>query len=82
VSRGLVAFDKEVKILDAHLAVRPFLIGNDVTLADFSVAAPLFYAERAGLPATPYANVQAWLARVSTLPCWGETAPQPVAAAA
>jgi glutathione S-transferase len=82
VSNGLAAFDREVRVLDAHLAVRPFLIGNDVTLADFSVAAPLFYAEPAGLPVMPYANVQAWFARVSALPCWEETAPQPVAAAA
>jgi glutathione S-transferase len=82
VAKGLAAFNKEAAVLDAHLAKQPYLAGNDVTLADFSVAAPLFYAERADLPVAPYANVKAWFARVSALPCWRETAPQPVAAAA
>jgi glutathione S-transferase len=82
VAKGLAAFNKEAAVLDAHLAKQPCLVGMDMTLADFSVAAPLFYAERADLPLAPYANVRAWFARVSTLPCWRETAPQPVAAAA
>ena len=38
------------------LANSPILSGKDVTLADFSVAAPLFYAERADLPIAPYAT--------------------------
>jgi glutathione S-transferase len=44
--------------------------------------APLFYADRAGMPLAPYAKVRDWFARVSALSCWRETAPQPVAAAA
>ncbi len=70
VAKGLTAFNKEAAVLDAHLAKQPYLVGKDVTLADFSVAAPLFYAERADLPLAPYANVRAWFARVSALPCW------------
>ena len=69
-------------MLDAHLAKQPYLVGKEVTLADFSVAAPLFYAERAGLPVAPYPNLKDWFARVSALPCWQETAPQFTAAAA
>jgi glutathione S-transferase len=82
VAKGLAAFNKEAAVLDARLTKQPYLAGKDATLADFSVAAPLFYAERADLPVAPYANVRAWFARVSSLPCWRETAPQPVAAAA
>jgi glutathione S-transferase len=82
VAKGLDAFHKEAKVLDAHLARQPYLICKDATLADFSVAAPLFYAERADLPVAPYRNVQTWFGRVSAMPCWGETAPQPTAAAA
>ncbi len=82
VAKGLECFNKEAAMLDAHLAKQSYLVGNDVTLADFSVAAPLFYAERAGLPLASYPNVKDWFARVSALPCWKETAPQFPAAAA
>ena len=46
------------------------------TLADFSVAAPLFHAEAADFPLKPYPRIQEWFARMSALPCWRETAPQ------
>jgi glutathione S-transferase len=82
VAKGLECFNKEAKMLDAHLTKQPYLVGKDLTLADFSVAAPLFYADRAGMPLQPYAKVRDWFARVSALPCWRETAPHPVAAAA
>jgi glutathione S-transferase len=82
VAKGLEAFHREAKVLDAHLAKQRYLAGNDVTLADFSVAAPLFHAQAADIPVAPYGRVQEWFARVSALPCWRETAPQQPAAAA
>jgi glutathione S-transferase len=82
VAKGLEAFHKEAKVLDAHLTKQPYLVGKNLSLADFSVAAPLFYADRADLPVAPYAHIKDWFARVSALPAWRETAPQPAAAAA
>ena len=82
VAKGLECFDRDAVILDAHLAKQPYLVGNAVTLADFSVAAPLFYAERAALPLAPYAHVRDWFARLAALPCWQQTMPQFTAAAA
>jgi glutathione S-transferase len=82
VAKGLECFNKEAKVLDAHLAKQPYLVGKDITIADFSVAAPLFYAEQADMPVAPYARLRDWFGRVSALPCWGETAPQQTAAAA
>ena len=81
VAKATEAFNKEAKMLDAHLAKRKYLVGDTVTLADFIVAAPLFHAQGAGMPVAPYANVRSWFERVSALPCWGETAPQMAAAA-
>jgi glutathione S-transferase len=72
IAKGLECFGREAAVL----------VGKDVTLADFSVAAPLFYAERAGLPLASYPNVKDWFARVAALPCWQQTAPQFSAAAA
>jgi glutathione S-transferase len=82
VAKGIEVFNKEAKVLDAYLARQPYLVGKDVTLADFAVAAPLFHAKAADLPVSPYARVQEWFGRVSALPCWRETAPQAPAVAA
>jgi glutathione S-transferase len=82
VAKGTDAFHKEAKLLDAQLAKGPYLVGNELTLADFAVAAPLFYIQQGGLPVEPYAKLRDWFGRVSALPAWKETAPQAPAAAA
>jgi glutathione S-transferase len=81
VAKATEAFDKEAKMLDAHFAKQPFLVGNGVTLADFSVATGILYAKDAELPLSPYPNLRGWIDRVLALPCWRETAPQMPAAA-
>ncbi len=82
VEKATEAFNKEAKMLEAHLAKQPYLVGTDLTLADFAVAANLFYAKESELPVAPYSRLQDWFGRVSALPCWGQTAPQRPAAAA
>ena len=82
VAKATDVFNREAKLLEAHLAKQPYLVGKELTLADFSVAANLLYVEQAELPIEPYARVQEWFARVSALPCWKETAPQFSAAVA
>ncbi len=81
VAKATEAFNKEAKMLDAHLARHKYLVNDTLTIADFTVAAPLFHAQGAGMPVAPYANIGAWFGRVSALPCWNETAPQMAAAA-
>jgi glutathione S-transferase len=82
VAKGMESFNREARVLDAHLAKQSYLVGTEVTLADFSVAAPLFYAKEAELPVAPYQHLRDWFARVSALPAWRDTAPAPVSAAA
>jgi glutathione S-transferase len=81
VAKATEAFTKEAKMLDAHLARHKYLVNDTLTIADFTVAAPLFHAQGAGMPVASYANIGAWFGRVSALPCWSETAPQMAAAA-
>ena len=81
VAKATEAFNKEAKLLDAHLAKQPCLVGKEVTLADFAVAAAMIYAREAELPVGPYANLRGWFERVTALPCWRDTAPQMRAAA-
>jgi glutathione S-transferase len=82
VARGTEAFNREAKMLDSHLAKQPHLVSTGLTIADFAVAAPLFYAKEAELPLDPYAHIQEWFGRVSALPAWRNTAPQRPAQAA
>ena len=81
VAKGLECFNRDMAVLEAHLGRQPYLVGRDVTLADFAVAAPLFHAQGADLPLAPHKKVQEWFGRVAALPCWGQTAPQLAAAA-
>ena len=82
VAKGTEAFNREARLLDAHLGKHSHLVGNAVTLADFAVAAPLFYAKEAELPLAPYAHLRDWFTRVSALPAWRDTAPERPSAAA
>ena len=82
VAKGNECFNKEAKVLDAHLAKQEYLVGNALTIADFTVAAPLLYAKEAEMPVGPYSHLRGWFDRVAALSCWRETAPQFPAAAA
>jgi glutathione S-transferase len=82
VAKALESFNREASVLDAHLSKQAYLVGKEPTLADFSVAAPLFYAKEAELPLAAYPRIEDWFRRVSALPAWRDTAPPPIAAAA
>jgi glutathione S-transferase len=75
VAEAEKVFHQEAKILDEHLAGRTWLVGNEITLADFSVAAGLGFAGPAQLPLAPYGNIRAWYARIEQLPAWQATTP-------
>jgi glutathione S-transferase len=81
VDKATEAFNREAGMLDAHLGKHGYLVGGALTLADFSVAAPLFYSKEAELPVGKHAHLRDWFGRVSALPAWKETAPQFAAAA-
>jgi glutathione S-transferase len=82
LAKGTETFHREARMLDAHLAKQTYVVGNALTLADFSVAATMAYAKEAEMPLAPYSHIQDWYARVSALPAWRETAPGPLPAAA
>lgn len=83
VAKATEAFHKECKLLDAWLGTQhPYLVGDELTLADFAIAAPLFYTKQGEYPLESYGYVQEWFGRVSALPAWKETAPPPMPAQA
>jgi glutathione S-transferase len=67
-----------LRILDAHLGTRDFLVANRYTIADLSVFAYAHTAPEAGIDTTPYANFAGWLARVAEQPRFvNDLAPYP-----
>ena len=47
--------------------------GDNLTLADFSVASMADYLDAAEVPYHPYSNISAWLKRMEEIPAWAET---------
>lgn len=57
-----------LKVMDAQLAARHFLVGNSATLADIAGYSYISAAPEGNVDLAPYPNVRAWLARVEALP--------------
>jgi glutathione S-transferase len=56
------------RVMNAHLAARPFLTGSELGLADVSNYAYVAHAPEGGVPLDEYPNLRAWIARVEATP--------------
>lgn len=59
-----------LKIVDAHLASSPFMVGKRLTIADLSMCGYLFYGEELGVALEEHVNVMKWLDRIKAMPGW------------
>ena len=58
-------------VVDKHLAGSAFLLGDQPTIADFSLAGYVFYTEPTSIDrAQEFPHVEAWAARIAALPGW------------
>lgn len=57
-------------VLDAHLAGRDWIVGDDVTNADLSCCGYLYYPEPFGFDRKAHANIDRWLDNISALEGW------------
>lgn len=62
--------DAPFKVLDAHLADRPYLLGDTFTVADLNVASVLTWARVAKLDLSAYPKVGEWLKRCYARPAF------------
>jgi glutathione S-transferase len=64
--------DNAFGIVDKHLAMRAFVVGEAPTIADFSLSGYLFYPEEeSGYPvAARFPHIAAWVERLRALPGW------------
>jgi glutathione S-transferase len=75
VKRGEALVTEGARVLDAHLAGKPWIAQDRLTLADLAIAAPLMVIRQAKLPVNDFANLMVWLRRVQSLDAWKKTDP-------
>ena len=51
VAKGVAAYEKEAKMLDAHLTKQKYLVGDALTIADFAVASTAVLRQRSRIAA-------------------------------
>jgi len=85
IAKGTETFHRIAKVLDGQLKDKRFVTGDRLTVADFSLGAPLNYAEMGRIPLESYPEIKRWYASLRALPAWQKTLAQsalPAAAAA
>jgi glutathione S-transferase len=70
VAEGLAEFAQSATLLEQVLNGKDWLVGNEVSYADFRMASVLPFADLAGLPLADYPHVAAWHARLWQLRAW------------
>ncbi len=64
-------------VLNDHLAGRKYLLGDQLTIADFSAAITLPYAKKAKIPLDEFPHIARWHDRLNELPAWRDPFPSP-----
>lgn len=64
--------DAAYQVVELHLAKQPYMIGDEPTIADFSLCGYLYYPEEeSGYPLLPrFPNIAAWAERMKAVPGW------------
>ena len=75
VAKGEESFHRFAQVLESHLNCRDWLVGDQVTLADFSVGSFLDLAEMAHFPMSSYPQIKRWYNNIDQLPAWQSSAP-------
>lgn len=77
IEAGLKEFHQFAPVLEKHLEGKVFIMGEKVSLADFSVGShsALIQSDHSRIPLVQYPNISAWIQRLDTVPAWKKTAP-------
>ena len=65
-------------VLEGHLAGRDYVVGDDLTLADYSIVNIEGFKEAIPFDWSPYPNINAYFDRLRADPYWAATAPASV----
>ena len=72
IARGEHNFARFAAVLNQALSGKTWLIGEQLTIADFSVGQLVPSAERLGLPVSTFSEIVRWYQGLAALPGWQE----------
>jgi len=75
VKNAQATFRTTGAILNAHLKGRKWLVGDSMTIADFSVAVTLPYAQKAHIPLDEFPEMRRWHDQLNALDAWRDPFP-------
>ena len=70
IARGEQNFARFASVLDKALERNKWLVGGQLTIADFSIGGLVPAAEALELPLARFPNVQRWYKDLASLPAW------------
>jgi glutathione S-transferase len=70
LKRGTDLMARLGPVLDGQLQTTRYVAGEQLTVADLSLAPSLCHAEMAQMPVGGYKNIQRWMAEIRALPGW------------
>lgn len=70
IARGEENFARFATVLDTQLRGRPWITGEQLTIADFSIGSLVPTAVRCALPIDRFAEIRRWYESLLTLPAW------------
>jgi glutathione S-transferase len=75
LKKGEDQFHRFATVLDDHLQERDWLVGNNLTLADYAVGSVLDLAEAAQMPVEKYHHTRRWYGNIEKQDAWKKSAP-------
>lgn len=76
VNKALEKLERFGPVLDAHLSGRQYILGPDLSLADFALASQLVHWRVARIPLEKYPNLLSWYGRIEKLESFQKAAPK------
>jgi glutathione S-transferase len=70
VAEAQAFFRQHAAVLDQHLKGRKWLLGNDLSVADFSVGVSLPYAKGSAMPVDEFPEVRRWHDQLNAFDAW------------
>jgi len=64
------AWTAALAVLDSHLRGRPFVTGEQLTIADFTLAGSYASGKGCGAPVGTFADVERWFSNIEQRPSW------------
>ncbi|HEX3776656.1 MAG TPA: glutathione S-transferase family protein [Polyangiaceae bacterium] len=73
IQDALTNFRRFAAVLEKRLQGKDYIVGNQLTIADLTLASSLMYAKQADAPLAEFPNLQSWFNRITELDGWRKT---------